>query len=169
MTSSVGNARLAIYLNDHLAGAAGAIALLERLAATDGDLGFRVRMRDLRAEIGKDCRVLETLLTRVGGIPSAQKQVADWAAEKLARLKTGPGDTLARFESFEVLALGVIGKCGLWRALDALAAPELSSTDFAALAERAARQFEQLEQERLRLATAALGCTAGARAGGAMR
>ena len=164
------NARLAIYLNDHLAGAADAIVLLERLAATDGEPGFRGRMRDLRAEIAEDRRVLETLLTRVGGTPTP-KHVDGWLAEKLGRLKigNGPGDTLARFESLEVLALGVIGKCGLWRALDALEAPELSSTDFAVLAERATRQFEQLEEARLGLAVAALGCTAEARAGGAMR
>jgi hypothetical protein len=167
----VGNARLAIYLNDHLACAAAAIALLERLAATDGEPAFRVRMRELRSEIAEDRRVLGTLLSRVGGTPSVPKQDAGWLAEKLARLKigAGPGDTLARFESLEALAVGVIGKRGLWRALGALAAPELSSTDFDALAERATRQYEQLEHERLRLAPAALGGTAGARAGGAMR
>ena len=155
----MGHARLATYLNDHLAGAAAAIALLDRLAATDGEAGFRVRMRNLRSEITEDRRILETLIVRLGASPSAPKQAAGWLAEKLARLKigSGPGDTLARFESLEVLALGVIGKRCLWRALEALAIPELSSTDLAALAERATRQYELVEHERLRLASAALG------------
>jgi len=155
----MGRAKIATYLNDHLGGAAAAIALLDRLAATDGEAGFRVRMRDLRSELAEDRRILETLIGRIGGTPSAPKQVADRLAEKLARLKVGsaPGDTLARFESLELLAVGVLGMRCLWRTLDALDVPELSSTDFAALAERAARQYERVDAERLRLAPLALG------------
>jgi hypothetical protein len=153
----MGHARLASYVNDHLADAAAAIALLDRLAATDGEAGFRVRIRDLRTEIAEDRRILQTLVGRIGASPMAPPQAPAWLAERVARLKIGggAGDTLARFESLEVLALGVVAKRCLWRTLDALEIPGLSSTHFSALAERADRQFERFESERVRLAPAA--------------
>ena len=155
----MGHARLATYLNDHLAGATGAIELLDRLAATDGEPSFRAKMRGLRSEIDADRRILEDILERAGESPSSAKRAAGWLAEKLARLKigAGPGDTFARFESLEVLSLGVLGKRALWRVLSDLDVPALDAVDFAELGKRAERQWEAIEVERLRLAPAALG------------
>jgi hypothetical protein len=59
---------------------------------------------------------------------------------------------LSRVVELEALALGVQGKLRLWRSLELLAAgePRLAGADLAELVERALRQTEQLEEQRLR-------------------
>jgi hypothetical protein len=49
----------------------------------------------------------------------------------------------------EVLSLGVEGKAGLWRALNALGDPALAQFDFDALERRAAEQRLDIEAQRL--------------------
>jgi len=68
---------------------------------------------------------------------------------------TGAGDgELAVFEGLEALALGIQGKASLWRALRAAAPGDrrLAGLDFDELEQRAIRQFEAVDSERLALA-----------------
>jgi hypothetical protein len=147
--------RLGTYLNDHLAGAAAALQLLERLEKTQAEPQFANAMRDVRLDVETDRLVLTTVLERVGGEPSGAKQAAGRLAERIARVKLeadGDSGSFARFESLEVLGLGILGKRSLWRALAALDDAALGAFDFAALEARAERQFARVERERLRLA-----------------
>ena len=78
-----------------------------------------------------------------------------WIGEKVTRLKLlldDPADSgLRRLESLEVLALGILGKRSLWRALAASveAVPELRDIDLARLEQRAEDQFARVETARL--------------------
>jgi len=153
--------RLAVYANDHLAGATAALELLGRLASAPDAPASDVFAR-LYEDVLEDRRQLEALLARIGERASGVKQAAGWLAEKLARLKLGAGagdDALERFEALEILALGILGKRSLWRALGVVAAtdPALAALDFARLEARADEQYARVERERLLLAPAALG------------
>src|SRR5512138_1697692 len=145
----MGQDALTTYLRDHLGGAESAIELLGRLAERHGDTPLGGRFVDLRLEIQADQRALLALLEGGAG---RLKRAAGWAAEKLARIKIGDdGDPLALLESLELLALGIQGKCALWRAVAAGAAARAhdAGLDLATLERRAQQQFEQVERERI--------------------
>jgi hypothetical protein len=145
--------RLGIYLNDHLAGAAAALQLLERLESAEAEPRFGTDMRGDHPDDAADRRVLESLIARIGAEPSAAKQIAGRIAERFSRLKIGSDSgPFPRFESLEMLALGILGKKALWRALASLDEAGLGTIDFAALEARADEQFARVERERLRLA-----------------
>ena len=84
----------------------------------------------------------------------------------MSRIKLGhdDGNGLATFEALEFLEIGIHGKWALWRALATAASSEarLAGFDFDALAARAQKQHDQVDQRRLELACAAL--TPGAQA-----
>jgi hypothetical protein len=150
---------LAIYLNDHLAGAEAGCRLLARQYPA-GDLGRS--LRDLLAEIRADKRVLQELAASVGAPASMLKRASGWIAVKAARLKlsfrSDADASLSLFESLELLSLGVIGKRALWVALDRVGdcSPALMRMDLQGLAARANLQYERLETDRVMLAPAAL-------------
>jgi hypothetical protein len=150
---------LSIYLNDHLAGAAAALELLDALAAMEGCGPFAER---LRLAVTEDRQQLESLMKRLSIEVSTARRVASWLSEKLAELKVGlddrGGGSLKRLELLEALALGVEGKKALWRGLDAAAsaAPWLSSLDYARLTERATQQRQDIEAQRVNAAADAL-------------
>ena len=62
------------------------------------------------------------------------------------------------FEARETLALGILGKRALWRALSIVAPADLrlSGVDFDALAARAQAQHDRVEERRLQVAATAL-------------
>ena len=146
---------LAIYVHDHLAGAAFAIDLLETLrdqhrGETVGNFAAAMLI-----EVETDRTVLKRLADRVGSGSSPIKEAAAWLSEKVSRLKLGgDNDGLATFEALEFLALGVLGKLSLWKALREIAPMEgrLRDLDFATLIARALDQHSQLETHRLELA-----------------
>ena len=151
---------LATYLQDHLAGAAAAIELLEMLrdqheAESVGDLAAQ-----LVAEVEADRGVLEALARRVAEGSSLLKDATGWLGAKISQLKLGrpPAGTLGTFQALETLALGVLGKLALWRALLEVAPSDarLRGVDFQALAERAQAQHARVEGQRLALARTAL-------------
>jgi hypothetical protein len=151
---------LATYLHDHLAGAAYAINLFEfmRDQHRDDDLGrFASEILD---EIEQDRDTLRDIAERVGTSGSTLKEAASWIGEKVSRFKLGhdAGSGLATFEGLEFLAMGILGKRALWRALAAIAPsdPRLAGVDFDALAARAQKQHDQVDQRRLMVASAAL-------------
>jgi hypothetical protein len=140
---------LTTYLNDHLAGSVAAIELLDTLVEHAKLADVRDTLVGLRTEIQADQETLRGILEGVGGQVSAIRR------EKAGRLKLLADDpstgTLARLESFEMLALGILGKASLWQALAAVQPerPDLSALDFAALEQRARDQHAIAERLRL--------------------
>lgn len=152
----LGEDRLSIYLNDHLAGSTAGVNLARRVERHAGVVG-------LADEIEQDLKTLVELMDRLGVSQDRAKAAIAWAAEKAARLKLQGelfGDSpLNRLEELEALALGVEGKLCLWEALSQTHGtdPRLAGIDLGELIERARSQRGQLEQERLRAADEAFG------------
>lgn len=155
MTDSLGT-----YLHDHLAGATYAIDLVGfmRDQHSDDDLGRFAA--EILAEIKQDRDTLRGIAERVGASGDALKEAASRVGEKISRFKLGhnAGSGLATFEGLEFLAMGILGKRSLWRALAAVAPsdPRLAGIDFDTLAARAQKQHEKVEFFRLRAAKTAL-------------
>src|SRR4051794_39303821 len=110
---------LAIYLNDHLAGASFGTSLARRIGSRDDAYGPPVAK--IADEIAEDRRALEELMQRLGVGRDHVKAAVAWVGEKAERVKpngellrTSP---LSRMEELEMLSLGVEGKASLWRAL----------------------------------------------------
>src|ERR1700683_850224 len=150
---------VAIYLHDHLAGAALAIELLESMREQHAGKPLGKFATGLLVEIEADRDVLRGLSERVGAGSNAFKELTAWLAERLSRVKlSGQRDgDLETFEALEFLQLGIHGKLALWRALAVAAASEarLKSTDFSYLATRAKEQENSVEQQRLEAARTA--------------
>ncbi|MDQ2654540.1 MAG: hypothetical protein M3Z20_16030 [Chloroflexota bacterium] len=150
------NERLAIYLNDHLAGSVIALEMLE-------DLADEPELAEMRREIQADREVLERLLSRTGAEISQPRQAAAWLTEKLGDVKLYLDDpdqgALRRLEMLETIAMGIFGKESLWAGLqEAMAVnPLLQNEDYPALRLRARQQRERIERLRLAAAKAAFG------------
>src|SRR6202050_3491331 len=144
---------LAIYLHDHLAGAALAIELLESMRDQHAGKPLGRFATGLLVEIEADRDVLRGLSERAGAGSNAFKELSAWLAERLSRVKlSGQREgNLETFEALEFLQLGIHGKLALWRALAVAAASEarLKSTDFSYLAARAQEQENSVEQQPL--------------------
>ncbi len=147
------NDSLGTYLHDHLAGAAYAIDLVEfmRDQHRDDDLGRFAA--EILGEIKHDRDTLRDIVERVGASGSTLKEAASWIGEKVSRFKLGhgAGSGLATFEGLEFLAVGILGKRALWRALAAIAPsdPRLAGVDYNALIASAQKQHDKVEQYRL--------------------
>jgi hypothetical protein len=147
---------LRIYLNDHLAGATAAVALVDRMieAEAGGERGpFLTR---LKGEIAEDRETLEAVMAANGVSVQRPKLVVAWLAEKPGRLKFN-GHLLRRspltpFVELEALAAGASGKELLWRTLRARAADEAAAARFDELIARAERQRAAIDEQRLALA-----------------
>jgi hypothetical protein len=157
-TNATATSPLAIYLNDHLAGSSLAIDLVGRLADQYADRPLGAFFRTLLTDIEADQRVLEGVMARCGAAQSPVKSPMARLLEKATRLKfdlvRGARDGLSLFERLEVLALGILGKQSLWRALQVIAPgdPRLADLDLVTLEARAAEQYARVEQRRLEAA-----------------
>jgi hypothetical protein len=153
---------LAIYLNDHLAGATVGRELSRRAAASNRGSDYEPFLADLATQIDEDRETLLEIMRSLDVGVDRAKVIGAWSAEKLGRLKPNGRlrgySPLSRVVELEGLTLGVTGKLGLWRALQTVAPshPPLGRFDLDALAARAERQLEGLEQQRLRAAGEAL-------------
>jgi len=151
---------LAIYLHDHLAGAKLAVELLgsvreEHVNEPAGELAGSIL-----AAVKADRATLQQLVERVGSAGAGAKEVAGWLAEKAARFKLRHAhEELGLFETFETLALGILGKQALWKALAVVAVNDarLAGMDLDKLLARAQEQHTRVEAMRLELAAQALG------------
>ena len=149
---------LVTYLNDHHAGATGALEMLNALAKSFQGQPLELFFKNLQTEIQADFEALESLMKKIGSEGSAIKQAGAWVAEKISRAKLGASDPAADqlelFQALETLMLGITGKCALWAALAAAAEgePALRLLDYAKLQERAVQQRDRVEAERLRVA-----------------
>jgi len=152
---------LAIYLNDHFAGATAGVELARRLrGSNEGDASFGPELAEICAEIEADRETLAAIMDRLDVGPSRLKPLAAVLAERLGRLKLNGRlwgySPLSRLDELELLQLGVTGKRRLWRALEHTHSDELSGFDLGALAERATGQLRRLEALHLKAAALAL-------------
>jgi hypothetical protein len=154
------NRYLAIYLNDHLAGATGGIELARRLRRSNcADGRFREPLERICTEIEDDRAALVEVVERLGVSQSLVKPLAARAAGRLGRLKLNGQlrgySPLSRVLELEGLQMGITGKLGLWRALAELPEGARSGVDLERLAARAEAQRSAVEDIH-RLAVAAL-------------
>jgi hypothetical protein len=152
---------LAIYLNDHLAGATLGVELARRLQASNqDDPEFGPVLTEVGAEIEADRETLKAVMDRLGVGQSKLRPLAAVLGERLGRLKLNGRlwgySPLSRLDELELLQIGVVGKCRLWRALEHTHAEDLSGFDLGALAERATEQLRRLEALHLKAAALAL-------------
>jgi hypothetical protein len=163
MAASVDARLIAIYLNDHLAGATGGLALARRALGANRGTDFEAPLERLATEIAEDRAALMDVMTRLEVTQDPLKVWAAWAAEKAGRLKLNGRisgySPLSRVLELEVLALGVEGKRALWRALARTWRDDarLAGVDLDELVRRAERQRRLVERERLRAADLAFG------------
>jgi hypothetical protein len=158
------NRRLAIYLNDHLAGSVAGTELAKRALRENRGSSFGEFLEWLLGQILEDRATLERLMGELGVSKSRVKRTLAFALERVGRLKLNGQLTgyspLSRLVELEGLALGVAGKRALWVALQEIAGtePRLREFDFDLLRRRAEEQLAELERHRVesaRLAFAA--------------
>ena len=141
---------LAIYLNDHLAGATLGVELARRLRSSNqGDAEFGEPLAQLCNEIEEDQRTLTRLMEHLDVGRDPVKPVLAKVAEKLGRLKLNGRirgySPLSRVLELEFLSGMVGGKMQLWNALEQSFGESLDSFDFHDLAARADTQGQRLE------------------------
>ena len=152
-----------IYLNDHLAGAMLGSDLAEQIHRHNENTALAEVMQSLAPQIEEDRQTLIELMKRMDISRSPLKQFGAWVTEKASRAKFGgltSGEPeLGTFLALESLALGVLGKLSLWRALAEVADqhPEIASVDLGELIRRAQVQYEMLEAERVAASRRVLG------------
>ena len=154
---------LDVYLNDHLAGSAAAVELVERIRDNNEGTALAAHMARLLGEIEADRDTLAVVMERLGVVRSTPKQVAGKVLETLSRLRLNERVTrspeVSRLMELETLSLGIEGKVSLWRSLSEVVEtrPELGEFDLPTLATRAVSQRAGVEPFRLEAAAAALG------------
>ncbi len=147
---------LAIYLNDHLAGSNFAVELLEFLRDQHAGEWLGDAAAGLLAEVEQDRKVLQGIVGRAGNGVPIMKEASAWMGEKLSEWKLRRG-AFGTFEALEALALGILGKVKLWRALAILAETDerLRGVDFDQLAASGEWQHSRAEELRLEALRAA--------------
>lgn len=151
---------LAIYLNDHLAGATGGVELARRVSASNREHNtFGQPLDRICKEIEEDRATLKQVIDRLGFSQSRVKPAGAWVAEKLGRLKLNGRlrgySPLSRVLELEGLLIGITGKMALWETLADLGGVERLEIDFAQMSARAAEQRSAVDDLH-RLAAAAL-------------
>jgi hypothetical protein len=110
---------LAIYLNDHLAGATAGVELARRLwASNEDDPEFGPALVEVCAEIEADREMLKAVMDRLGVGQSKLKPLAAVLGERLGRLKLNGQlrgySPLSRLDELELLQIGVVGSGERW-------------------------------------------------------
>jgi hypothetical protein len=159
----LGDDRLSIYLNDHLAAATAGANLARRLAGSNQDTEYGPVLDAIADEIEEDRAALVAVMQRLSVRLDRIKTTLAWGVEKAGRFKLNGQllgySPLSRLEEIETLSLGVEGKLALWRALQAThgSDPRLAAIDLDELIGRARSQRRRLERQRVRAADEALG------------
>jgi hypothetical protein len=146
---------LAIYLNDHLAGATAGMELVRRLAGAhrSGEDGARLRL--LSDDVAEDRAALVTVMARLDIKVDQVKVALGWTVEKVARLKLNGHlvrrSPLSTVVELEAMRLGVEGKAAGWRTLRAVAEDDqrIDTAELDRLLERANAQSRLLETLRV--------------------
>ena len=153
---------LGIYLNDHLAAAAGGVDLARRAAGAAAGTEAAGPLRRFAAETAEDRDTLLELMSTLGVPARPYKVYAARIGEKAGRLKLNGRllrrSPLSTLEELELLRLGVEGKAAGWRTLRALAERDsrLDAARIDHLLSRARLQSGLLEELRLHAASEVL-------------
>jgi hypothetical protein len=145
---------LAIYLNDHLAGATVGVELTRRSLRSNQGTELGRFLQELLTEILEDRAELEGLMERLRVPKSKPKRAFAVVAERLGRLKLNGQLTgyspLSRVLELEGLAIGIRGKLNLWRNLrDATdVGARAPGIDLERLMARAEDQLGRLDEHR---------------------
>jgi hypothetical protein len=156
--TSVSPGLIAIYLNDHLAGATGGTELARRAATAAEGTPAAEDLQRFAADVTQDRATLLQIMSALGVPVRRYKVYAAWAGEKAGRLKFNGHLTsrspLSSLEELEMLRLGVEGKAAGWRTLRVLANTDLrlDQGQLDDLISRARHQSELLEELRIRAA-----------------
>jgi hypothetical protein len=154
-----------VYLNDHLAGAMLGSNLAEQIRSHNRGTPLGELMGSLAPQIEQDRQTLIELMQRIDTSTNPVKQAGAWITERASRVKfwglTSGEPALGTFMAVESLALGVLGKLSLWRALAQVPDqhPAIASVDLDELIARAQNQYDLLERERLEASRQALAHT----------
>ena len=150
---------LATYLHDHLAGANMAVDTIQTLLESQKDESVENVLSGLSSDIVEDRDALQRLANDMGFGASKIKDSGAYLGARAVTLKLGAGeDAFGLFEAFEFLALGILGKMHLWKALQQVALLRGFSTslDLDDLIRRAEAQYSIVERHRLDRAAEAL-------------
>jgi hypothetical protein len=151
---------LSTYLNDHLAGSAGALDLLETLIGHAHNADFAKVVTSVAHDIRQDRETLLDIVARLDVEVGTVKQVAAKVAEKALKVKSSTSvtgdDDFSRLLALEALCTGILGKQAGWSALRVTDRAALTGIDFDDLIARATEQRAQLEPLRLAAAAASL-------------
>jgi hypothetical protein len=146
---------LHVYLNDHRSGAMMGVALARKLRSRFDGTERGPFFAQLAADVQADVDTLDTIMASLEVSPNVLKHASGWIGEKFSRVKLNPwfngSPRLTVMLEIEVLSLGVEGKLGLWRSLQAIAptTPGLKEPLLDRLVARAEEQRDGLERERL--------------------
>ncbi|WP_234435776.1 hypothetical protein [Streptomyces sp. NRRL F-2747] len=149
---------MAIYLNDHLAGAGSGVSLIRRMARAHRNRHAAEPLAELAAEIAEDRDSLREFMTALDVTERWPRVAVGRLAEKAARLKFNGRlvrrSPLSDVLELEAMRLGVEGKASLWRSLRALAVTDsrLDPSAVDRLLDRAVRQEAVLEGLRVQAA-----------------
>ena len=141
---------LAIYLNDHLAGASLGVELARRLRSSNrGSAEFGPTLERICGEIESDRSTLVGVMDQLEVNTSKLKPAAGWLAEKLGRLKLNGQlrgySPLSRVVELEGLCIGISSKIELWAVLRNRLGAQWAGFDFEQLTDRAATQLDAVE------------------------
>jgi len=140
---------LAIYVNDHRAGAAAGLALAKRALKENVGTAFGDALSVVVAAIEQDKAQLERVAQALGVRSDPMKLGLARVGELVARVKPNGQirgySPLSRLIEIESLLAGIDAKRSLWLSLQTANRPELRAMDFDALIRRATEQRELLE------------------------
>lgn len=143
-----------VYLNDHRAGATLGVDLAEQIRSRAHGTPLGDLLGSLAPQIAEDRQTLIELMARLGIATTRVKRAGAWITEKASRVKFGgltSGEPdLGLFMALETLALGVLGKLSLWKALTHVAEQHsaIRAGELDELIKRAEGQYDALERER---------------------
>lgn len=143
------------YLSDHLAGAAGAIELMQHVESVYANTDVARVIAGVRVDVEADVDKLKALAATLDVTESPSRELGAWVGARMAELKLYLDDSsngpLYLLEAIETLAMGIDGKLALWRGLAAAAddVPSLRGPDYARLTQRAQDQRQRIEPARL--------------------
>jgi hypothetical protein len=148
------------YLHDHWAGSGFAVELLEKLATEYSGAVSGQIAQELLQQVRSDRVVLRQLIDNVGKASPDFYDAVGWIAERVSQIKLTHDDPagFGVFEAYETISLGILGKRGLWEALNTRQALDnrLAGVDYDTLIASADQQFHQANQHRLKLVASAL-------------
>jgi hypothetical protein len=152
---------IATYLKDHLAGSEAALEILDHLERTHGTGIVGDMVRRLRPEFIEERKEIGKRLDQRDQSTSVPRRVVGWLSEKALELKLiaddPGGGSLRLLEAVETLKLGVHGKLGLWKALEAneQLIPVFATVQYEPLISQAEAQETLIESVRLDAARSA--------------